>query len=76
MLSTTPSSFYIEKNHRVAHAGGQVLVNAASYRRIVGCLIYLTVTRPNLAYVVHILSQCVLFVISKAHPVRHSLTFG
>ena len=29
----------------------------AKYRRLVGCIIYLTVTQPDLVYIVHILSQ-------------------
>ncbi|RVW82223.1 Retrovirus-related Pol polyprotein from transposon RE2 [Vitis vinifera] len=47
----------IEQNHRLGLANGELLSNPESYRRLVGRLIYLAVTRPDLAYSVHILSQ-------------------
>lgn len=36
---------------------GEQLSNPAQYRRLVGCLIYLTIIRPDLTYAVHTLSQ-------------------
>lgn len=47
----------IEQNHSLASVTGPLLENPESYRRLVGRLIYLSFTRPDLAYVVHILSQ-------------------
>lgn len=32
--------------------------NVAAYRRLVGKLIYLTISRPDLSYDVHVLAQC------------------
>lgn len=57
LLGAKPASFPIEQNHRLAHASGNSLPNPEPYRRLVGRLFYLTVTRPDLAYSVHILSQ-------------------
>lgn len=34
-----------------------LLNNPYSYQRLIGCLIYLTITRPNICYVVQYLSQ-------------------
>ncbi|XP_057526256.1 uncharacterized mitochondrial protein AtMg00810-like [Amaranthus tricolor] len=57
LLGAKPSGFPIEQNHKVGLAKGEFLADPESYRRLVGRLIYLAVTRPDLAYSVHILSQ-------------------
>ena len=57
LLGAKPSSFPIEQNHKLGLATGDLLADPEPYRRLVGRLIYLAVTRPDLAYSVHILSQ-------------------
>ncbi|CAH9096264.1 unnamed protein product, partial [Cuscuta epithymum] len=57
LLGAKPATFPIEPNHNLAHASGPPLTDPEPYRRLVGRLVYLAVTRPDLAYVVHILSQ-------------------
>ncbi|KAJ9546293.1 hypothetical protein OSB04_018836 [Centaurea solstitialis] len=57
LLGAKPSSFPIVQNHQLGKVDGPVLATPESYRRLVGRLIYLVVTRPDLAYAVHILSQ-------------------
>jgi len=51
----------MEANHKLALVQGRVLDDPGRYRRLVGRLIYLTITRPKLrlelCYAVHILSQ-------------------
>lgn len=47
----------MEQNHTLLAANGPNFSNTSQYRRLVGRLIYLTVTRPDLCYSVHILSQ-------------------
>ncbi|KAH7538135.1 hypothetical protein FEM48_Zijuj03G0166900 [Ziziphus jujuba var. spinosa] len=57
LLGAKPCGFPIEQNHRLGLVNGELLSNPESYRRLVGRLIYLAVTHPDLAYSVHILSQ-------------------
>jgi hypothetical protein len=47
----------LEQNHRLAESTGEKLKDAERYRRLVGRLIYLTITRPELSHSVHILAQ-------------------
>ncbi|XP_024195791.1 uncharacterized mitochondrial protein AtMg00810-like [Rosa chinensis] len=56
-LGAKPSRFLIDQNLVLMQGEGVVLKDASQYRRLVGRLIYLTVTRPDLVYVIHILSQ-------------------
>ena len=45
----TPVKF----NAHLTPIGGKPLSNSSLYRRLVGNLVYLTVTRPDISYVVH-----------------------
>lgn len=48
----------MEQNHRLLVADDSlVIADIALYRRMVGRLIYLTISGPNISYFVHILSQ-------------------
>lgn len=49
--------FTIEQNHRLGLADGSLMKEPEAYRRLVGRLVYLVVTLPDLAYSVYILSQ-------------------
>ena len=50
----------MEQHHQLALADGPLMDNAEQYRRLMGRLIYLVVTRLDLAYSIHILSQFML----------------
>jgi len=56
-LGLKPVDFPIETNHKLALASGKPLSNPTQYRRLIGRLIYLTITCPKLSYAVHILAQ-------------------
>uniref|UniRef100_A0A2N9H472 Integrase catalytic domain-containing protein n=1 Tax=Fagus sylvatica TaxID=28930 RepID=A0A2N9H472_FAGSY len=47
----------IEYNNRLNTHDGEPLPDATLYRQLVGSLVYLTVTRSDISYVVHIVSQ-------------------
>ena len=57
LLGAKPSDTPIKENHKLALAIGTHLDDAGRYRCLVGGLIYLTITRPDLFYAIHILSQ-------------------
>jgi hypothetical protein len=51
MLDCKPSTLPMEENKKLALDSGR------HYRRLIGRLIYLTITWPEITYYVHILSQ-------------------
>lgn len=59
MSSVKPSVVSIEQNHKLIDNQSPILPDAdiAIYRRLVGRLLYLTITRPDLSYGIHVLSQ-------------------
>ena len=46
-----------ELNEHLTPLGGKPLSNPSLYRHLVGSLVYLIVTRPNISYAVHQVSQ-------------------
>ena len=56
-LGCKPASTPMEPNHRLYDAPEEGLVDKGSYQRLVGKLIYLAHTRPDIAYAVSIVSQ-------------------
>lgn len=57
MLACKPASFPLEQNHKLALDQSELYSNPSQYRRLIGRLIYLTITRPDLTFSVHVLSQ-------------------
>lgn len=57
MLGSRPSSFPMEQHHRLATSSSTILADPSRYRRLVGRLIYLTITQPELSYSLHVLAQ-------------------
>ncbi|KAL9244597.1 hypothetical protein vseg_018360 [Gypsophila vaccaria] len=56
-LGSKPAPTPIEQNHGLGMSSSTTLANPEPYRRLVGRLVYLAVTRPDLTYAIHILSQ-------------------
>ncbi|KAI3494584.1 hypothetical protein L1887_40716 [Cichorium endivia] len=59
MLGCKPSSFPIEQNLKLDRGETEEQVDASQYRRLIGRLMYLQATRPNVTYAVNALSQFV-----------------
>ncbi|XP_021802970.1 uncharacterized protein LOC110747070 [Prunus avium] len=57
LLGARPNKFPMEQNLKLTPTDGALLNDAIKYRRLVGKLIYLTVTRPDIVYSVLALSQ-------------------
>lgn len=57
LLGAKPASFPLEQNNKLALPESAMLPNPEQYRRLIGRLIYLSATRPDLAYCVHVLAQ-------------------
>lgn len=57
MSDANPIAFPLEQYHKLPLAEGPYLDDPEKYRRLVGRLIYLYFTRPELTYSVHVLSQ-------------------
>ncbi|KAK3012201.1 hypothetical protein RJ639_010896 [Escallonia herrerae] len=52
-----PSSSPMAEQHQLALNSGELCDDPGQYRRLIGRLLYLTITSPDISYVVHILSQ-------------------
>ena len=57
LLGAKPVSIPVEQNHHLAADKGPLFSDPKKYRRLVGRLVYLAVTRPELCYAIHLLSQ-------------------
>ena len=57
LLGAAPASFPMEQNLKLTPSSSDLLKDPSKYRKLVGRLIYLTITRPDINYSVHLLSQ-------------------
>lgn len=57
LLGCKPAGSPIDQKHSLARANGPFLEDPETYRRLIGRLVYLGNTRPDLTYSIHILSQ-------------------
>ncbi|CAM8997450.1 unnamed protein product [Rhodiola kirilowii] len=57
LLACKPSTTPMDIKHKLALSTADKLPDPLEYRRLVGKLVYLNVTRPDIAFPVHVLSQ-------------------
>ncbi|XP_019100930.1 PREDICTED: uncharacterized protein LOC109132925 [Camelina sativa] len=57
LLGCKPSSIPMDPNLRLTKDMGTLLSSPTSYRELIGRLLYLTITRPDITFAVHQLSQ-------------------
>ncbi|XP_073112313.1 uncharacterized protein [Elaeis guineensis] len=57
MIGIKPTKFPMQQHLKLTVDDGKLLDDPGPYRRLLGRLIYLTITRPDIAYSVHVLTQ-------------------
>jgi hypothetical protein len=57
MMGYKPISIPLEQNVKLSVDERNLVEDTTMYRRIVGSLIYMTITRPNLSYAIGVVSQ-------------------
>ena len=57
MMASKPIVTPIEQNHKLSEALGEKKVDRKMYQRLVGRLIYLAHTRPNIAYSTSVINK-------------------
>ncbi len=69
-------SIPLKQNVKLSANEGNLVKDTTMYRRIVGSLIYMTITRPNLSYAIKVVSQFIQTP-RKPHldPMRHILRY-
>ncbi|XP_052624956.1 uncharacterized mitochondrial protein AtMg00810-like [Lactuca sativa] len=60
-LATKTTGYPMDPKLKISNFNGDPLDDPAQYRRLIGRLMYLTITRPDITYAVHRLSQYITY---------------
>lgn len=66
MMGYKPCVTLIEVNHRLKEGDNERLINVSQYQRLIGHLICLSLTQPDIGYAVGVISQF-MHVLTQAH---------
>lgn len=56
LLACKPATFSMDTHYKLSKTNGDLLENGIGYKRLIGRLLYLTHTRPDITYLVHYLN--------------------
>ncbi|XP_035539648.1 uncharacterized mitochondrial protein AtMg00810-like [Juglans regia] len=56
-LASKPLKISMDQNHKLSKSTGTPLADPTPYRQLIGCLLCLTITRPDISYSTQVLSQ-------------------
>ena len=56
LLASKPANVPMEQSAKLSSSMGENVLDSSLYRRLIGKLLYLTLTRPDICYLVHKLS--------------------
>lgn len=73
LLGCKPSLLPMETNQKLALSTALLLSDPSVYRRLVGQLLYLAVTRPDISFSVHVLSQFIAAPTSEHLTAAHKV---
>ena len=57
-LASKPASIPMDPKISLNSFDGELLSDATQFRRLIGCLLYLTLSRPNITFVIDLASFC------------------
>ncbi|KAM6574328.1 hypothetical protein CsatA_022655 [Cannabis sativa] len=69
-LGSKPASTPMEPNLKLSTESGELIPNPKQYRSLIGKLIYLTITRPDISYAVNKLSQGLFYHSTTPSPLQ------
>ncbi|XP_022132680.1 uncharacterized protein LOC111005480 [Momordica charantia] len=71
LLASKPATLPMDPTVKLSSSVGKLLDDPTAYRRLIGRLIYLTISRPDITFVVHKLSQYIAHLTAAFHLLQY-----